>query len=86
MNELEKWLDGRPEIIKQMATKYPPGSHLTVDGKTAWVVSFDEAGSIGLSFINPFQNYDEAMNNIFKICGKCLKERCEHGSDYRIQG
>lgn len=54
---LEKWLESRPQVIKDLAVKYPPGTQ--IDGR--YLVSYNEDGTLGMSWFNPAVDYDMAV-------------------------
>lgn len=70
--DLDQWLEGRPDIIRKLAYKYPPGYCFIVDDIPYWVVSYNEDGSIYVSDINPNQYYEAALMTRRLICADCL--------------
>ena len=75
---LESWLYGRPDAVKVVARKYPPGTRIDVHGVLHHVVSYEEQddGGVGLgaSPIDPSKDYDGAVANRVYICPDHLLE------------
>lgn len=72
--ELEKWLEGRPPIIRELAMKFHAG--VILDPKTGgylYVVGFSEAGELLVSETNPAVDYQKAVATRVAICADCLK-------------
>ena len=73
---LRDWIEARPPNVRAVARRYPPGSTLDVDGRTAYVLSYEEYkdGSVGLgvSYLDPRFDYNRAMALKFHICACCL--------------
>lgn len=61
---LETWLEGRPDVIKQLAHEFPPGSKLEdPDGAgTLYVVGYNEGDMLVVSGIDPTVDYEGAAN------------------------
>lgn len=70
--EFESWLEGRPETIKQLARKFPPGTVIESNGERLYVISYDEDGGIGVSLIDPSEDYDGAVQSRKNICKCCI--------------
>lgn len=56
--EFEEWLSTRPQIIKDMVAKYPPGDYtikedapytITAPGSTVNIISWREDGQVGVA-------------------------------------
>ena len=76
--EFEKWLEGRPEIVKELALKFPPGTRIIGhDARVMHVVSYDESGGLGVSAVNPFEDYDGALASREMLCKCCLERARE---------
>lgn len=71
---LEEWLEGRPEIIKTLARKYPPGTRVDCRGTIMWVISYGEDGSLGVTPVDPNTDYEGAIRTKVNICASCLSE------------
>lgn len=72
MNEaLELWLEGRPEIVKQLARKYPPGTRLMLHGKIHYVVAYREDGGITVTDIDPAVDYENSLLHRHPLCPCC---------------
>jgi hypothetical protein len=76
---LQQWLLDRPYIIRQLASKYPPGASLQIDGITHYVVSYFEDGSLGVSEIDPTDDYDRAIRESHMLCKDCVAAQFGHG-------
>lgn len=70
---LEAWLEGRPETVKTLARKFPPGTIIESHGERLHVVSYDEDGGIGVSLINPSEDYSGALESRKQICKCCIQ-------------
>lgn len=70
---LEEWLADRPPIIRELAYKYPPGTRFQRDGGIYWLVSYMEDGGIGVSQINPVDDYEGAVATKQEVCASCLE-------------
>jgi len=66
ISDWDKWLEGKPEIIRKMAKISPPGTTIEIEGETTYVVSYNEDGSYGVSLVNPKDNYERACETIRK--------------------
>jgi hypothetical protein len=79
--ELEQWLEGRPEVIKSLARRYPPGTFIVIDGEPNWVIKYwetkDGGAVLGISNINPAIDYDQAIKSEEFICVSCLEGKCD---------
>lgn len=72
---LEQWLIGRPQIIKDLARKYPPGEYrikegapygYTCPGTIVYLVSYNEGGEIRVA-VMPENVLPEAMEHARRI-------------------
>ena len=46
-----EWLDGRPDAVKAMATRYPPGIYrMRTTGQVGLILSYAEGGTVRLLF------------------------------------
>lgn len=70
--KLDKWLEGRPPIIKELCYRFPPGTRFEIEGVINYVVSYNEDGSVGVSIIDPRKNYELATSIRQIICAECL--------------
>jgi hypothetical protein len=69
----EKWLSTRPVIVQELARKYPPGTKLRDHaGKTLFVVSYEEDGGLGVSSIDPAENYAVSIAVRQRVCNCCM--------------
>jgi hypothetical protein len=61
---LERWLEGRPDVVKQLAHEFPPGTKLEdPDGAgTLYVVGYNENGMLVVSGIDPTVDYEGAAH------------------------
>ena len=72
---LDKWLEGRPRVIRDLAHEFPPGTPLRArDGSVAYVVGYCEDGGVTMSSVPPGTDYDEAMASRFYVCKACLRD------------
>lgn len=69
---LEEWLIDRPPIVRELAYKYPPGTRFECGDEILWLVSYGEDGSVGVSHINPMEDYETAVATKQNLCGDCL--------------
>lgn len=69
---LGKWLEGRPQIIQELARKFPPGTTLKSHGETMFVVAYNEDGSLSVSDTNPGVDYEKAVATRKPLCACCL--------------
>lgn len=46
--ELEEWLKDRPQIIRDLARKYPPGSGWLLNGQPCEIYSYYEDGTVSV--------------------------------------
>ena len=68
----EKWLAPKPEVVKVMARKYPPGTKFLLHERECWVVSYNEDGGLSVSDTDPAQNYRRAIATRRPICSCCV--------------
>ncbi len=69
------WFLHRPEIIKVLCRAFPPGSYFYDDkGKRFWVVKYFEDGGIGVTTIDPLEDWGTAVadQNVEHICPDCV--------------
>lgn len=71
MNDWEQWLAGRPEKVREMGCRYPPGTKFKIHGKIVWLVSYCEDGTVMVSETNPSEAYETAIATRQPICGCC---------------
>ena len=64
-----EWYNTRPQIIKDLVDKYPPGWYvvkvgapygLTVEGTKVWLESYRESGEVGV-IVNPEDKLEEGI-------------------------
>jgi hypothetical protein len=68
----EDWLKDRPDIIKQLAKKYPPGTCFNLHNQFMWVIGYNEDGGLSITSIDPHINYQEAVKQKIHVCKCCL--------------
>lgn len=71
VNALEAWLEGRPQVVKDMARKYPPGARFKIHGKVVWVIAYNEDGGLCVTETDPRENYDCAVFTREPLCACC---------------
>lgn len=72
--DLQKWLEGRPPVIRELAKRFPPGSYIRDHvGTKLWVCSYGEDGSVKVSETNPGEDYEKAMLTRKTMCACCAK-------------
>jgi hypothetical protein len=77
MNELEEWINSRPESIKALYKRFPVGTRLEIDGKLIFVVGYQETDrepGLLVSEIDPVAEYDKAIDARFFVCADCLSD------------
>lgn len=68
-DDLQEWLQDKPQIIKDLATKFPPGTMIVIPDRGEYhVVGWNEGNAIIVSRVDPFQDYDRAIENVEYIC------------------
>lgn len=73
VNALEEWLKDRPQVVKDMARKFPPGSFITDhNGVKLWVVAYNEDGGLSVSETNPGEDYKKAVATRKQVCACCI--------------
>jgi hypothetical protein len=74
--EFLAWYETRPEPIQRLIRSYPAGVGMSIDGRTAWVVSYceTEGGDPGVMFshTDPRSDYEGAMAARFFVCADHL--------------
>ncbi len=68
----QAWLSGRPEVVRRLAEKYPPGTAFELHGRFLYVVAYTEDGGLEVSPVNPFEEYEQAVRQREPICACCL--------------
>lgn len=71
-SELETWLATKSEAVRQSARLFPPGAPIVLDGTTMFVVSYGDDGSLGVTEIDPAEDYDLAMATRRGVCASCV--------------
>lgn len=69
---LEKWLEGRPEVVKKMARRYPPGTRFLLHGKIMHVIAYSESGGLSVTPVDPDKNWDKAVKKRRPVCACCV--------------
>jgi hypothetical protein len=69
--QAEEWYMSRPEPIRALVRRYPPGSHAVVHGRPAYVISYFEEG-LSMSHVDPSVDYDKAVAERFFVCADHL--------------
>ncbi len=71
---LELWLTGRPEVIKKLARKYPPGSTINCgqEKDRVFVVGFTESNRLLVSKTDPSKDHNTSIDNRFEVCLNCI--------------
>lgn len=58
----EAWVATRPEIVQDMARQFPGGTCFTNnDGSKLWVIGYNENGSLELTPVSPWEDYEGAV-------------------------
>ena len=68
--ELEEWLSDRPQVVKDMARKYPPWNEYRIKstGQTAILYSYSENGTVTVDITSAtFENAFGAQRRVFGI-------------------
>ncbi len=84
-DELEEWLEGRPDAIKQMARKYPPWNEYKIKstGQTCHLVSYAEEGTVRVNITSfTLENLFGAERQVLGISIDDLElvlEELDHG-------
>lgn len=93
-NEFEKWLETRPESIKKLAGKYPPGEYIvnerapygvSCEGTTVCLYSYHENGNVSVVVLAE-NKLPKAIAHENELCEKYGKDKKEaHNSDVLVQ-
>jgi hypothetical protein len=64
--DFEAWLSTKPPLVREVARKFPPGSHAEIHGRTYWVIAYAQTADptkVLLRFtpVNPNMDYEGAM-------------------------
>ena len=70
----EEWLATRTKIVQELAERFPPGTIFLTKGTMMYVVSYYEDGGLGISSIDPFEDYEKSFDERQYICSDCLKD------------
>lgn len=84
--EFRSWLRKQPKSVQRLAKKYPPDTMIRCDGKTAYLLSYGEDGSLGFSFVNPRGDYERSVRERFFICSDCVKASCSCENNSKTKG
>jgi hypothetical protein len=70
------WVNSRPPAVRDLVRRYPPGSLLMLQGRPAYVISYQEVADglpgLNVSYIDPSTDYDRAMASKLFICEEHL--------------
>lgn len=75
----KEWLKTEPKVIQDLARKFPPGTVLRSHGKTLYVMSYYEDGGLGVSNIDPSEDYERAMDEKVYACKCCIDKEKGNG-------
>lgn len=70
---MELWLKGKPETIKRLARRLPPGTKIESHGQTLYVVAYTEDGGVKVSKTDPAEDFRTAIQERQPICRCCLE-------------
>jgi hypothetical protein len=71
---LQDWIDSRPECVRKLAAKFPPGAQISVHGDNWFVIGYTEDDRIIISPIHPASDYDASVANKQYVCADHLDE------------
>src|SRR3954452_7695771 len=70
----KSWLKDRPEAIRRLFFTYPPGTCISLDGRPAYLTSYQEVEGqpdrpgFHFSFLDPSDDYDKSFQARFFVC------------------
>lgn len=79
--EVEQWYESRPEEIRDLCRRHPPGTAMTFKGRTVHVVSYIESDAesgpgLMVSHLDPTGDFIRAYETRFFIHLECLQRSC----------
>lgn len=71
---LEAWIASRPECVRQLAARFPPGDRIEgPSGTIYYIIGYTEDDMLIVSPVKPWEDYDAALANKHYICAKHLE-------------
>ena len=68
----EEWLATRPEVVRQMARRYPPGTKFRIHDEVMHVMSYEESGGLSVTATDPAEDYEKAVAERQPLCKCCV--------------
>ena len=77
---MDEWLASKAPEIRELAEEFPPGDAVLIDSVVWYVVGYGELKKgVHLmplcSPIDPFKDYDGAVDSIERFCSHCVCEQ-----------
>jgi hypothetical protein len=71
----EDWLKTRPEWVQKLASEFPLGTVIDVDGYDHYLIGYTEGDEVVISPISPFEDFDAAYKERMILCAEHLRVR-----------
>ena len=71
----EDWLKTRPEAVQKLASEFPLGMVIDVDGHVHYLMGYTEGDELIISPINPFDDYGAAHKERMILCAEHLRSK-----------